>query len=73
MSDLTYFHVGTRWAYVCILLSLGAREIVGQSAGANRNAKLVHKTFSMVKVNLFDIQIFRTDRGIEFDNMLIGE
>jgi len=26
-----------------------------------------------VKGNLFDIQIFHTDRGIEFDNMLIDE
>jgi len=73
VSDLTYVRVGTRWAYVCILLELGAREIIGQSAGANRNADLVHKAFSTVKGNLFDIQMFHTDRGSEFDNMLIDE
>ena len=73
MSDLTYVRVGTRWAYVCILLELGAREIIGQSAGANKNAELVHKAFSTVKGNLFDIQMFHTDRGSEFDNMLIDE
>ena len=49
VSDLTYVRVGTRWAYVCILLELGAREIIGQSAGANKNAELVHKAFSTVK------------------------
>jgi len=73
VSDLTYVRVGTRWAYVCILLELGAREIIGQSAGANKNAELVHKAFSTVKGNLFDIQMFHTDRGSEFDNMLIDE
>ncbi|MEN6417333.1 MAG: hypothetical protein ABFC73_00265 [Clostridiaceae bacterium] len=57
----------------CIQLELGAREIIGQSAGANKNAELVRKAFSMVKGNLFDIQIFRTNRGSEFDNMLIDE
>ena len=73
VSDLTYVRVGTRWAYVCILLELGAREIIGQSAGANKNAELVHKAFSTVKGNLFDIKMFHTDRGSEFDNMLIDD
>jgi len=36
VSDLTYVRVGTKWAYVCILLELGAREIIGQSAGAKK-------------------------------------
>ena len=29
VSDLTYVRVGTRWAYVCILLKFGAQEIIG--------------------------------------------
>lgn len=76
VSDLTYVRVGTRWAYVCILLELGAREIIGQSAGANKNAELVHKAFSTVKGNLFDIQMFHTDRvyskffGLDFGSGL---
>jgi transposase InsO family protein len=73
VSDLTYVRVGTRWAYICILLELGAREIIGQSAGANKNAELVYQAFSTVKGNLFKIQMFHTDRGSEFDNMLIDE
>ena len=36
VSDLADVRVGSRWAYVCILLELGAREIIGQSAGANK-------------------------------------
>jgi hypothetical protein len=48
-------------------------EIIGYSAGAYKNAKLVHKAFSTVKGSLFDIQMFHTDRGSEFDNALIDE
>ena len=55
VSDLAYVRVGTSWVHVCILLELGVREIIGQSAGANKNAGLVHKTFSTVKGNLFEI------------------
>lgn len=73
VSDLTYVRVGVKWAYICILLDLGARELIGHSSGANKNAELVCKAFSTVKGNLFDIQVFHTDRGSEFDNMLIDE
>lgn len=73
VSDLTYVRVGAKWAYICILLDLGAREIIGYSAGAYKNADLVHKAFSTVKGSLFDIQMFHTDRGSEFDNALIDD
>ena len=73
VSDLTYVRVGMRWAYICILVDLGAREIIGHSAGAYKNAELVHRAFSTVKGSLFDIQMFHTDRGREFDNALIDE
>ena len=73
VSDLTYVRVGSRWSYICILLELGAREIIGYSAGSNKDAALVHRAFSAVKGNLFNIQMFHTDRGSEFDNALIDE
>ncbi len=73
VSDLTYVRVGTQWAYICMLLDLGAREIIGYSAGAHKDAELVHQAFASVKGNLFEIQIFHTDRGSEFDNMLVDE
>ena len=38
-----------------------------------KNAELIYKAFSMVKESLFGIQIFHTDRGSEFGNVLIGE
>jgi putative transposase len=73
VSDLTYVRVGAQWAYLCMLLDLGAREIVGYSAGIHKDAELVHEAFASVKGNLFEFQIFHTDRGSEFDNMLVDE
>ena len=41
VSDLTYVRVGAKWAYICILLELGAREIIGYSAGAYKNVTFI--------------------------------
>lgn len=71
VSDLTYVRVGNKWGYICILLELGAREIIGYSTGTQKNANLVYRAFTTVKENLFNIQMFHTDRGSEFDNNLI--
>jgi putative transposase len=73
VSNLTYVCVGAHWAYICMLLDLGAKEIIGHSAGAHKNAELVHQAFASVKGNLFEIQIFHTDHGSEFNNMLVDE
>jgi putative transposase len=73
VSDLTYVLVGEQWSYVCLLLDLGAREIIGFSAGRHKNAVLVRNTFATVKGNLLNIQMFHTDRGSEFDNILIDD
>ena len=68
VSDLTYVRVSGKWAYVCILLELHNREIIGFSAGPNKDADLVKAAFASVNGNLFNIQMFHTDRGSEFDN-----
>ena len=73
VSDLTYVRVGNKWQYICILLDLHNREIIGYSSGKQKNAELVQAAFASVRVNLFHIQMFHTDRGSEFDNMLIDQ
>ena len=73
VSDLTYVRVGMSWNYICVLVDLFNREIIGYSAGRNKDAVLVSKAFSKVKVNLNHIKIFHTDRGNEFKNKLIDE
>lgn len=73
VSDLTYVRVGKRWNYICVLVDLYNREIIGYSAGQNKDADLVAKAFAKVKTDLNNIQIFHTDRGHEFKNQLIDE
>jgi len=35
VSDLTYVNVAGKWHYICLLINLFNREIVGYSAGPN--------------------------------------
>ena len=73
ISDLTYVRVNNKWNYICLLVDLFNREIIGYSAGRHKNAKLVAVAFSKVKTNLQDIQLFHTDRGNEFKNEVIEQ
>ena len=63
VSDLTYVRVGMRWNYICVLVDLFNREIIGCSTGARKDASLVCKAFAGVSESLSQIQIFHTDRG----------
>jgi putative transposase len=73
VSDLTYVRVREKRHYICILLDLYNREIIGYSSGAHKNAGLVRSAFAKVKVNPAEIQMFHTGRGSESDNILIDE
>ena len=72
VSDLTYVRVGSNWHYICVLVDLFNREIIGYSSGRNKDAILVSRAFATVKHNLSEISIFHTDRGNEFKNQLIN-
>jgi len=71
VSDLTYVRVDGQWNYVCIILDLFNREIIGYSAGKNKSAVLVYEAFSTINHDLTKINIFHTDRGSEFKNNTI--
>jgi len=73
VSDLTYVRVGNKWNYVCLLVDLFNREVIGYSAGANKDASLVYRAFAGVKTRLNAITLFHTDRGNEFKNKIIDE
>ncbi|MGF7126569.1 putative transposase [Natronobacillus azotifigens] len=73
VSDLTYVRVNLKWHYICVLIDLYNREIIGYSAGANKSAELVQRAFGTVKYNLNRLELFHTDRGSEFKNKLIDE
>ena len=73
VSDLTYVNVSGTWNYICVIIDLFNREIIGYSAGKNKNAELVHEAFSKIKKPLDRISIFHTDRGSEFKNNIIDD
>ena len=45
VSDLTYVNVAGKWNYICLILDLWNREIIGYAAGIHKDAKLVYKAF----------------------------
>ncbi|WP_144083851.1 IS3 family transposase [Brevibacillus panacihumi] len=73
VSDLTYVRVANKWHYICLLVDLFNREIIGHSCGKFKDAALVYQAFASVKGDLRQIQLFHTDRGSEFKNLTIDE
>lgn len=71
VSDLTYVRVNNDWNYICLLVDLYNREIIGYSVGIHKDADLVYRAFVTVPTDLSNIKLFHTDRGSEFDNELI--
>lgn len=71
VSDLTYVRVGNKWNYICTIIDLSNREIIGYSAGANKNASLIEKALLRCRYSLKDIKVFHSDRGREYDNIKI--
>ena len=61
VSDLTCVNVEGKWNYICILLDLYNREIIGYAAGRSKDASLVHKAFSRVQRPLDKIEILHSD------------
>lgn len=73
VSDLICVRVGARRSYVCLLIDLYNREIVGHAAGERGGARLVKSAFATVPFPLTGIQVSHADRGGEFDNAAIED
>lgn len=64
---------GGRWNYVCLLVDLYNREIVGHAAGERKTSDLVKSAFATLKFPLSDIEVLYADRGGEFASAAIDE
>ena len=73
VSGLTYVRVGNKWCYVCLIIDLNNREIIGYSVGDKKDSKLVEEALYSIKYPLKQIELFHTDRGLEFCNKQIKE
>ena len=70
VSDITYIRVKNQWNYLCMIIDLGNREVVGWSFGNHMRTELVLKAMiSAVEKrgaeNLKDL-IFHSDRGSQY-------
>lgn len=66
VGDLAYVRVGGEWNYVCLLIDLRDREIVGHAASGRKDSRLVKAAFATPGFPPTDIDVLRTDRGSEF-------
>lgn len=73
VSDLTYVDVNCVWHYVCLMIDLWNREVIGWSVGPHKDATLVRDAFYSIPYRLDHINLFHTDRGYEFANKLIQD
>ena len=73
VSDLTYFHINGKWHYLCPILDLCGRKLLGWSVGINKTAELVQKALYKLNIDLRKIKILHTDQGSEFRNKLIDD
>lgn len=53
VPDLTYVRVGGKWHYVCFILDLFNREIIGHSAGTNKTADLLKEAIYQIPSTRF--------------------
>lgn len=68
VTDLTYVDVSGTWHYVCLILDLFNREVIGYSVGRHKTAELVKHALATIPYDYSKIKLFHTDRGSEFDN-----
>lgn len=61
VTDLTYVKVGPNWHYVCFILDLFNREIVGYSSGPHKSADLVLQAIGTIEQSLDGVEFFHTD------------
>jgi transposase InsO family protein len=64
-SDLTFVRVNGIWHYICCILDLYNRQIVGYSVGAHKTSQLVKEALLSVE-DLSKTKYFHTDCGSEF-------
>jgi len=71
LCDLTYIKIN-KWYYLCVLLELSRREVIGYSFGSEKSEELVRQAIYSCKIDLRRIHIFHTDRGGEFSGQVLA-
>jgi transposase InsO family protein len=68
VSDITYIRIGNRWAYLCVIIDLFSRKVVGWSLADHMRTTMVTDALKRAvklakpKAGL----IFHSDRGVQY-------
>ncbi len=80
VSDISYIHTAEGWLYICIIMDLFSRNIIGWSMDSHMKVDLVEEAFNMAydKRQPSEGLIFHSDRGSqyasnEFTKLLISK
>jgi putative transposase len=67
-SDLTYIKTKDGWLYLCVILDLFSRKIVGWSMDKNMQSSMFVRALDMAKENRLPDSsvIFHSDRGVQY-------
>ena len=67
VSDVTYFKFNNNAYYICVIIDLFSRKVVGYKIGKNNSTQLVKSTFRQsYNTRKPDNLIFHTDRGSNY-------
>lgn len=68
ISDITYIYTGKGWLYLCVIMDLFSRSIIGWSMQNNMKTELVIDAFNMAyeKRKPDKGLIFHSDRGVQY-------
>jgi len=68
VSDITYIPTKEGWLYLCIVLDLYSRKVVGWSMNNNMKTELAIKALQMAIINRKPDEkiIFHSDRGVQY-------
>lgn len=75
VSDVTYFKYGKNAYYICVIIDLFSRMVVGYKIGKTNSTQLVKSTFQIAyKVRQPDSSlIFHTDRGGNYSSKTMND
>lgn len=68
VSDITYIYTDEGWLYLCVIVDLFSRKIIGWSMSNKIDTDLVIKAFLMAKLNRNNPKgvLFHSDRGVQY-------
>ena len=75
VSDITYFKVSGYWVYLCIILDLYSRKIVGHRISRNASTNLVTATFRNAYLERSKPKnlTFHSDRGKQYTSATFAQ